>query len=217
MTRFPPEPNGYLHWVMSNLFVSNFGLVKGVCRAVQPTVWRHQSWCWRSGFVDNIKRWCQMARIWLGRRSAMRPVILVNSSDWAVKLIKQGDAYVDFAKSLRIFVKTAAIFGQVEAKTHLIVMPVLRDLQRFDDMKLGKYGNGEAVLRAKNRHGKPQYEYAIDFCIVSYTKRITNRRWLVYLSMYDYAHPVVRCNRRYIRIRFGTLNLKTTVRFMIGW
>lgn len=190
VTRFPPEPNGYLHLGHVKSICLNFGLAKefaGLCNLrfddTNPDAEDQE-------FIDNIKddvKW--LGFDWAGEvRYASS--YFGQLYDWAVKLIKQGDAYVDL-QSPEDIRENRGNFGQAGKNSPYRDASVEENLQRFDDMKLGKYGNGEAVLRAKIDMASPNMNMRdpILYRVMHQAHHQTGDDWCIY-PMYDYAHPL---------------------------
>ena len=156
-----------------------------------------------------------MARFWLGRRGALCISYFGQLYDWAVKLIKQDDAYVDL-QSPEDIRETAAILVKV-GKIHLTVAPVLKRICNTLTIWNRQIWQRWSGASCQNRHGKPQYEYTrSDFVSCRHqAHHQTGDDWCIY-PMYDYAHPLSDAIEG-ITHSICTLNLKTTVRFMIGW
>ena len=190
VTRFPPEPNGYLHLGHVKSICLNFGLAKefaGLCNLrfddTNPDAEDQE-------FVDNIKddvKW--LGFDWAGE-ARYASSYFAQLYDWAVKLIKQGDAYVDL-QSPEDIRENRGNFGQVGKNSPYRDASVEENLQRFDDMKLGKYGNGEAVLRAKIDMASPNMNMRdpILYRVMHQAHHQTGDDWCIY-PMYDYAHPL---------------------------
>lgn len=190
VTRFPPEPNGYLHLGHVKSICLNFGLAKefaGLCNLrfddTNPDAEDQE-------FVDNIKddvKW--LGFDWAGE-ARYASSYFGQLYDWAVKLIKQGDAYVDL-QSPEDIRENRGNFGQVGKNSPYRDASVEENLQRFDDMKLGKYGNGEAVLRAKIDMASPNMNMRdpILYRVMHQAHHQTGDDWCIY-PMYDYAHPL---------------------------
>ena len=190
VTRFPPEPNGYLHLGHVKSICLNFGLAKefaGLCNLrfddTNPDAEDQE-------FVDNIKddvKW--LGFDWTGE-ARYASSYFGQLYDWAVKLIKQGDAYVDL-QSPEDIRENRGNFGQVGKNSPYRNASVEENLQRFDDMKLGKYGNGEAVLRAKIDMASPNMNMRdpILYRVMHQAHHQTGDDWCIY-PMYDYAHPL---------------------------
>lgn len=190
VTRFPPEPNGYLHLGHVKSICLNFGLAKefaGLCNLrfddTNPDAEDQE-------FVDNIKddvKW--LGFDWAGE-ARYASSYFAQLYDWAVKLIKKGDAYVDL-QSPEDIRENRGNFGQAGKNSPYRDASVEENLQRFDDMKLGKYGNGEAVLRAKIDMASPNMNMRdpILYRVMHQAHHQTGDDWCIY-PMYDYAHPL---------------------------
>lgn len=190
VTRFPPEPNGYLHLGHVKSICLNFGLAKefaGLCNLrfddTNPDAEDQE-------FVDNIKddvKW--LGFDWAGE-ARYASSYFAQLYDWAVKLIKQGDAYVDL-QSPEDIRENRGNFGQAGKNSPYRDASVEENLQRFNDMKLGKYGNGEAVLRAKIDMASPNMNMRdpILYRVMHQAHHQTGDDWCIY-PMYDYAHPL---------------------------
>ncbi|OBX62311.1 glutamine--tRNA ligase [Moraxella osloensis] len=190
VTRFPPEPNGYLHLGHVKSICLNFGLAKefaGLCNLrfddTNPDAEDQE-------FVDNIKddvKW--LGFDWAGE-ARYASSYFAQLYDWAVKLIKQGDAYVDL-QSPEDIRENRGNFGQAGKNSPYRDASVEENLLRFDDMKLGKYGNGEAVLRAKIDMASPNMNMRdpILYRVMHQAHHQTGDDWCIY-PMYDYAHPL---------------------------
>lgn len=190
VTRFPPEPNGYLHLGHVKSICLNFGLAKefdGLCNLrfddTNPEAEEQE-------FVDSIKKDVS----WLGFNWTGE--VRYTSSyfeqlyQWAVQLIEQGDAYVDLQTPEQIK-ENRGNFGQVGTNSPYREASIAENLQRFDDMKNGKYGNGEAVLRAKIDMASPNMNLRdpILYRVMHKAHHQTGDTWCIY-PMYDYAHPL---------------------------
>ena len=190
VTRFPPEPNGYLHLGHVKSICLNFGLAKefaGLCNLrfddTNPDAEDQE-------FVDNIKDDVKWLGFDWGGEARYASSYFGQLYDWAVKLIKQGDAYVDL-QSPEDIRENRGNFGQAGKNSPYRDASVEENLQRFDDMKLGKYGNGEAVLRAKIDMASPNMNMRdpILYRVMHQAHHQTGDDWCIY-PMYDYAHPL---------------------------
>ena len=186
-TRFPPEPNGYLHLGHAKSICLNFGLAakyKGTVNLrFDDTNPERES----SDFVDAIKddiRW--LGYEWQNEYYA---------SDYyetlyglAIKLIKKGLAYVDDSTSEEIALQkgTPLTAGQPSKYRD---RSVEENLHLFEQMKHGQFKNGEKVLRAKidmgaaNMHMRDPIMYRIKHA----AHHRTDNKWCIY-PMYDFAH-----------------------------
>ena len=189
-TRFPPEPNGYLHIGHAKSILLNYGLAvkyggKFNMRFddTNPTKEKEE-------FVESIKK--DIA--WLGADWEDR---LFFASDYfpqmyenAVKLIKKGKAYVcDLtADEIRAYRGTLTEPGKDSPYRN---RSVEENLRLFEEMKEGKYADGEKVLRAKIDMASPNINMRdpVIYRVAHMTHHRTGDRWCIY-PMYDFAHPI---------------------------
>ena len=188
-TRFPPEPNGYLHIGHAKSICLNFGTAAkygGKCNlryddtnpgkedmeyvnSIEEDVkWLGFSWdkrCWASEYFDMMY-------------------------DYAVILIKKGKAYVDdlSADEIREYRGTLKEPGRESAARN---RSAEENLALFEEMKAGKYADGEKVLRAKIDMASPNMNMRdpVIYRISHAEHHNTGTKWCIY-PMYDFAHPV---------------------------
>lgn len=189
-TRFPPEPNGYLHIGHAKSILLNYGLAvkyNGQFNMrfddTNPTKEKEE-------FVESIKK--DIA--WLGADWEDR---LYFASDYfpqmyenAVKLIKKGKAYVcDLtADEIRAYRGTLTEPGKNSPYRD---RSVEENLRLFEEMKEGRYADGEKVLRAKIDMTSPNINMRdpVIYRVAHMTHHRTGDRWCIY-PMYDFAHPI---------------------------
>lgn len=190
VTRFPPEPNGYLHLGHVKSICLNFGLANefnGLCNLrfddTNPEAEDQE-------FVDNIKSDVEWLGFHWAGETRYASSYFEQLYQWAIKLIKQGDAYVDLQTPEQIR-DNRGNFGQVGTNSPYRDTSVEENLQRFDDMKNGKYANGEAVLRAKIDMASPNMNMRdpVMYRVMHKEHHQTGNDWCIY-PMYDYAHPL---------------------------
>ena len=189
-TRFPPEPNGYLHIGHAKSILLNDGLAKkynGVFHLrfddTNPTKEK-------SEFVQSIKEDVD----WLG--ADYKGEVLFASDyfeqmyEAAVKLIKKGKAYVcDLtAEEIREYRGTLTEPGRESPYRN---RSVEENLSLFEEMKNGKYEDGSKVLRAKIDMASPNMNMRdpVIYRVAHMTHHNTGDKWCIY-PMYDFAHPV---------------------------
>ena len=188
-TRFPPEPNGYLHVGHSKSLCINFGLAKkynGKCNLrfddTNPVKEDEE-------YVESIKRDIE----WLGFKWDK----LLFASDYfdvmfdcAVKLVKKGLAYVsdETAEEIR---QRRGTLTQPGEESPFRNRSVEENLQLFYEMRDGKYADGEKVLRAKIDMASPNINMRdpILYRVLHATHHNTGDKWCIY-PMYDFAHPI---------------------------
>jgi glutaminyl-tRNA synthetase len=188
-TRFPPEPNGYLHIGHAKAICVNFGLgVKYAGKTnlrfddTNPTKEEIE-------YVDSIRedvKWLGFE--WAEERYASDYFDKIY--DLTISLIKKGLAYIDSSTAAEI----AAMKGtptQAGTNSPHRDRPVEENLRIFEEMRAGKHEEGTYVLRAKidmaspNMHLRDPLLYRIKFA----HHHQTGDKWCIY-PMYDYAHPI---------------------------
>ena len=189
-TRFPPEPNGYLHIGHAKSILLNYGLAKEYNGKFNMRFDDTNPTKEKSEFVDSIKEDIH----WLGADWEDR---LFFASDYfpqmyeaAVKLIKKGKAYVcDLtAEQIREYRGTLTEPGKESPYRN---RSVEENLNLFEEMKEGKYGDGEKVLRAKIDMVSPNMNMRdpVIYRVAHRTHHRTGDTWCIY-PMYDFAHPI---------------------------
>lgn len=188
-TRFPPEPNGYLHVGHAKSLCINFGLAEkyhGKCNLrfddTNPAKEDEE-------YVESIKRDIE----WLGFKWDK----LLFASDYfdvmyqcAVTLIQKGLAYVsdETAEEIRLRRGTLTQAGEESPFRN---RSVEENLKLFAEMKAGKYADGEKVLRAKIDMASPNINMRdpVLYRVLHATHHNTGDKWCIY-PMYDFAHPI---------------------------
>ena len=186
-TRFPPEPNGYLHIGHAKSICLNFGLAQrygGKCNLrfddTNPVKEDTE-------YVDSIKEDIK----WLGFEWAVERYAsdyFDQLYEWAIELIKKGKAYVDDQTQEQIRLGRGTI-QQAGTESPWRNRSVEENLQLFEEMKQGKYADGEKVLRAKIDMAHPNmlFRDPILYRILHTEHHRTGNKWCIY-PMYDYAH-----------------------------
>ena len=189
-TRFPPEPNGYLHIGHAKSILLNYGLAKKYNGKFNMRFDDTNPTKEKVEFVEAIKKDIQ----WLGADWEDR---LFFSSDYfpqmyeaAVKLIKKGKAYFcDLsAEEIREYRGTLTEPGKDSPYRN---RSVEENLELFENMKNGVYGDGEKVLRAKIDMSSPNMNMRdpVIYRVAHMTHHNTGDKWCIY-PMYDFAHPI---------------------------
>lgn len=187
LTRFPPEPNGYLHAGHAKSICLNFGLAEKFGGATNLRFDDTNPTTEEAEYVESIKKDIQ----WLGFQWAKE----CYASDYfeqlygfAVKLIKKGLAYVDDSTPEEIAAQRGTptqpgIENQYRSRS------VEENLRLFEEMREGKYADGEKVLRAKIDMASPNMHLRdpIMYRIKKETHHKTGNKWCIY-PMYDFAH-----------------------------
>ena len=189
-TRFPPEPNGYLHIGHAKAILLNYGIAKKYGGKFNLRFDDTNPTKEKIEFVESIKADVQ----WLGADWEDR---LFFASDYfeqmyeaAVRLIKKGKAYVcDLtAEEIREYRGTLTEPGKESPYRN---RSVEENLQLFEEMREGKYADGEKVLRAKIDMASPNMNMRdpVIYRVAHMTHHNTGDKWCIY-PMYDFAHPI---------------------------
>ncbi|KAI3927639.1 hypothetical protein MKW92_008092 [Papaver armeniacum] len=185
-TRFPPEPNGYLHIGHAKAMFVNFGLAKergGCCYLryddTNPAAEKNE-------YIDHIREIVQ----WMG----WEPFKITYTSDYfqvlydyAVELIKKGHAYVDHQSAEEIKVSR-----ENKRNSPWRDRPVEESLKLFNDMRMGLIEENKATLRMKQDMQSDNFNM---YDLIAYRIKVTPHprtgdKWCIYPS-YDYAHCIV--------------------------
>ena len=189
-TRFPPEPNGYLHIGHAKSILLNYGLAKEYGGRFNMRFDDTNPTKEKAEFVDSI-----LADIkWLGADWEDR---LFFASDYfeqmyegAVKLIKKGKAYVSelSAEEMREYRGTLTEPGKNDPSRD---RSVEENLELFEKMKNGGFADGERTLRAKIDMASPNINMRdpIIYRVAHLSHQHTGDAWCIY-PMYDFAHPI---------------------------
>ena len=186
-TRFPPEPNGYLHIGHAKAICMDFGVAEkynGVCNLrfddTNPSKENNE-------YVENILQDIQ----WLGFKWGN----IYHASDYfqqlwdfAVRLIKEGKAYVDEQTSEEIAAQKGTP-TQAGTDSPYRNRPIEENLRLFEEMNSGKVAEGAMVLRAKIDMANPNMHFRdpVIYRIINKEHHITGNKWKAY-PMYDFAH-----------------------------
>lgn len=190
VSRFPPEPNGYLHLGHVKSICLNFGVAaetSGLCNLrlddTNPLAEKQE-------YVDNIQRdihWLGFS--WNGEiRHASSYFDQLYA--WAIQLVEQGDAYVDLQSPEQIKLNRGS-FVEPGKNSPYRDQTVEENLALFKKMRDGGFDEGQAVLRAKidmasnNIHMRDPILYRV----LKVEHHQTGNTWPIY-PMYDYAHPL---------------------------
>ena len=189
-TRFPPEPNGYLHIGHAKSILLNYGLAKEYGGTfhfrfddTNPTKEKTE---YVQSIIDDIK--------WLGADYGDKIYFASNYFDAmyeaAIKLIKKGKAYVcdlsaDEIREYRGTLKEPGKNSPYRDRS------VEENLKLFEGMKNGEYPDGSKVLRAKIDMASPNINMRdpVIYRIARMTHHNTGDKWCIY-PMYDFAHPI---------------------------
>ena len=189
-TRFPPEPNGYLHIGHAKSILLNYGLAQKYGGKFNLRFDDTNPTKEKTEFVEAIQSDIE----WLGADWEGR---LFFASDYfdqmyegAVKLIKKGKAYVSdlSAEQIREYRGTLTEPGKEDPYS---TRSAEENLALFEDMKNGKFADGEKVLRARIDMASSNINMRdpVIYRVAHMTHHRTGDKWCIY-PMYDYAHPI---------------------------
>jgi glutaminyl-tRNA synthetase len=186
-TRFPPEPNGYLHIGHAKSICLNFGLAEeygGTCNLRYDDTNPEKE---EAEYVKSIEADVR----WLG----FKPAEVLFSSDYfdtmyeyAVELIKKGKAYVDDQSAEEISKTRGALTGPGRESQYRN-RSVNENLDLFERMRKGEFPDGAKVLRAKIDMSSPNFNLRdpVMYRILREEHHNTGSKWCIY-PMYDWAH-----------------------------
>lgn len=187
LTRFPPEPNGYLHIGHAKSICLNFGLAKQYGGKTNLRFDDTNPVKEDTEYVDSIKNDIQ----WLGFQWANEfyaSDYFEQLYEWAVQMIKSGLAYVDDQTQEEIragrgTVQTPGTNSPYRDRS------VEENLDLFERMKNGEFPDGSRVLRAKidMAHPNMMFRDPLMYRIIHADHHRTGSKWCIY-PMYDYAH-----------------------------
>ena len=187
-TRFPPEPNGYLHIGHAKSICLNFGIAKkykGKCNLrFDDTNPLKEEVEYVESIIDDVK--------WLGFKWDNKPLYASDyfdkMFDYAVELIKQGNAYVcdlssDEVRNQRGTLTKPGIESPFRDRS------VSENLDLFSKMKAGEFQDGEKTLRARIdvQHSNLNMRDPVMYRILHAEHHRTGNTWCIY-PMYDWAH-----------------------------
>ena len=187
-TRFPPEPNGYLHIGHAKSICLNFGIAAefgGLCNVrfddTNPTKEEKE-------FVESIKEDVRWLGFDWGDRLYYASDYFDQLYDYAVQLIKIGKAYVDdlTADEIREYRGTLTQPGK---DSPYRTRSVEENLDLFERMRAGEFENGSRVLRAKVDMASPNLNMRdpVMYRVLHASHHRTGNKWCIY-PMYDFTH-----------------------------
>ena len=190
-TRFPPEPNGYLHIGHAKSIYLNFEIAEKYNRSTcnlrfddtNPTTEQQE-------FVDQIIVDVEWLGYSLSGRILFASDYFMQMYEYALQLIKQGVAYVDdqSADDVR---RTRGTLTSPGVESKFRNRSIDENLDIFEKMKNGHYKNGEKVLRAKIDMSSPNLNLRdpVMYRILHASHHRTKDDWCIY-PMYDWAHGI---------------------------
>jgi glutaminyl-tRNA synthetase len=187
-TRFPPEPNGYLHIGHAKSICLNFGIARdfgGICNLrmddTNPTKEETE-------YIEAIKKDVKWLGFEWGDREYFASDYFEQLYEYATRLIKNGNAYVCDLDSEKIRQYRGSL-KEPGKKSPFRERSVEENLDLFSRMKNGEFANGEKVLRAKIDMASPNIHMRdpVLYRILHSEHHRTQNSWCIY-PMYDFAH-----------------------------
>ncbi len=188
-TRFPPEPNGYLHIGHAKSLCLNFGIkdkYNGKCNLFFDDTNPSKE---KTEYVDAIKQDIK----WLGftwDKENYASDYFEDIYNYAIELIKMGKAFVCDMTAEEISANRGT-FEKPGIESPNRNRSIEENLKLFTEMREGKYADGEKCLRAKIDMASPNINMRdpVIYRILRQTHHRTGDKWCIY-PMYDYAHPI---------------------------
>jgi len=190
ITRFPPEPNGYLHIGHAKSICINFSIAEkygGKCNLrFDDTNPLKENIEYVNSIIEDIK--------WLGFQWSGKPLYASDyfeqMYDFAIKLIEKGLAYVDDQTNEEIRMNRGTLNAPGNNSPYRN-RSIDENIKLFKKMKEGDYGDGEKVLRAKINMSSPNINLRdpIIYRILHAKHHRTDNKWCIY-PMYDWAHGI---------------------------
>ena len=185
--RFPPEPNGYLHVGHAKAICLNFGLGEQYNAPVNLRFDDTNPEKEEQEYVDSIRYDVQ----WLGfqwDKECYASDYFDQLYDWSVKMIKEGNAYID-EQSSELINEQRKTPAEPGIESPYRNRPVEENLRLFDEMRAGKHAEGSMVLRAKidmNSHNMFMRD-PVMYRIMFKEHHRTGDKWCIYPT-YDWTH-----------------------------
>lgn len=188
ITRFPPEPNGYLHIGHAKSICLNFGLAKmynGRCHLrfddTNPTKEEQE-------YIDSIKADVRWLGFDWGDNEFYASDYFEQLYDWAILLVKDGKAYVDDQTADQIR-ENRGTLTEPGKNSPFRDRSIEENLDLFERMRKGEFQNGEKVLRAKIDMASPNINMRdpVLYRILHAAHPRTGDKWCIY-PMYDFTH-----------------------------
>ena len=190
ITRFPPEPNGYLHIGHAKSILLNYGLAKEYGGQFNLRFDDTNPTKEKTEFVESIKADVEWLGADFGDRCFFASNYFEKMYEAAIKLIKKGKAFVcDLsADEIREYRGTLTEPGKNSPYRE---RSIEENLDLFERMKNGEFPDGSKVLRAKIDMSSPNMNmrYRVIYSSARMTHHNTGDDWCIY-PMYDFAHPI---------------------------
>ena len=189
ITRFPPEPNGYLHIGHAKSICLNFGISQeGPNRRCHLRFDDTNPSKEEQEYVDSIQEDIRWLGFDWGEHLYFASDYFAQLYEWALHLIKEGKAYVDDLTGDNIRAHRGTLTEPGKDSPHRDRSPQ-ENIELFEQMRAGKFANGEKVLRAKidMAHANLNMRDPVMYRILHESHHRTGDRWCIY-PIYDYTH-----------------------------
>lgn len=190
VTRFPPEPNGYLHIGHAKSILLNYGMAKEYNGTFHMRFDDTNPTKEKEEFVDSILEDIKWLGADFGDTIYFASDYFPKMYEIAEKLIMKGKAYASDlnAEQIREYRGTLTEPGKEDPNS---TRPAEESLQIFHDMRDGKYADGEMVIRARIDMSSPNINMRdpIIYRVAHMSHHRQGDKWCIY-PMYDFAHPI---------------------------
>ena len=190
VTRFPPEPNGYLHIGHAKSILLNYGMAKEYNGTFHMRFDDTNPTKEKEEFVDSIIEDIKWLGADFGDTIYFASDYFPKMYEIAEKLIMKGKAYASDlnAEQIREYRGTLTEPGKEDPNS---TRPTEESLQIFHDMRDGKYADGEMVIRARIDMSSPNINMRdpIIYRVAHMSHHRQGDKWCIY-PMYDFAHPI---------------------------
>ena len=191
LTRFPPEPNGYLHIGHATAICLNFGIAEEIDSAIcnlrfDDTNPSKEN----SEFIESIKKDIKWLGFDWGDREFYASTYFPKLYEFAIQLIREGKAYVDSQTPDEVR-NNRGTLTQPGIDSPFRNRSVEESINLFQRMRSGEFNEGEHVLRAKIDMSSPNINMRdpVMYRIIHAQHHQTGKEWPIY-PMYDYAHGI---------------------------
>ena len=191
LTRFPPEPNGYLHIGHATAICLNFGIAEEIGSAIcnlrfDDTNPSKEN----SEFIESIKKDIKWLGFDWGDREFYASTYFPKLYEFAIQLIREGKAYVDSQTPDEVR-NNRGTLTQPGIDSPFRNRSVEENINLFQRMRSGEFNEGEHVLRAKIDMSSPNINMRdpVMYRIIHAQHHQTGNEWPIY-PMYDYAHGI---------------------------
>ena len=191
LTRFPPEPNGYLHIGHATAICLNFGIAEEIDSAIcnlrfDDTNPSKEN----SEFIESIKKDIKWLGFDWGDREFYASTYFPKLYEFAIQLIREGKAYVDSQTPDEVR-NNRGTLTQPGIDSPFRNRSVEESINLFQRMRSGEFNEGEHVLRAKIDMSSPNINMRdpVMYRIIHAQHHQTGNEWPIY-PMYDYAHGI---------------------------